>query len=74
MRLGEILPLTWEKVNMEERFIRLVASDTNDHEPREIPIGNELYQIFRSIPRALHDQHVFLYKGKPVSNIRNGLK
>jgi integrase len=73
MRKGEIVNLTWDKVDMEQRFICLVASDTKDHESREIPIGNELYQIFRAVPRALHDRHVFLFKGKPVSDIRSGL-
>jgi integrase len=28
----------------------------------------------KSIPPALHDDHVFLYRGKPVKDIRGGLK
>ena len=74
MRRGEILNLTWDKINLEKRVIRLEASDTKDHEPRVIPISNELYPILTSIPRALHDNHVFLYNGKPVRSIRDGLK
>lgn len=30
--------------------------------------------MLSSIPRAIHDNHVFLCKGKPVSDIRTGLK
>ena len=74
MRSGEILSLTWDKVNMEKRIIKLEASDTKDREPREIPIGDDLYRILRDIPRALHDNHVFLFRGKPIRSIRKSLK
>src|SRR5208337_5088380 len=73
MRKGEILSLTWDKVSLEKRVISLEATDTKDNEPRVIPISKELYPILTGIPRALHDNHVFLYKGKPVRDIRSGL-
>jgi integrase len=74
MREGEILGLTWDKVDMQGRFIRLEAADTKDREKRHFPICDELYHTPKAVPRALHDQHVFLYKGHPVSDIRTGLK
>lgn len=74
MREGEILSLTWDKVDLKDRMIRLEASDTKDREKREIPICNDLLHVLKSLPRALHDQHVFLYKGKPISDLRSGLK
>ena len=73
MRRGEILSLTWDKVDMEKRMIRLEAEDTKDKEPRVIPILPELYEILKATPRALHDNHVFLYRGKPVDAIKTGL-
>jgi len=73
MRRGEILNLTWDKVDLESRFIRLESKDTKDKEPRRVPICDELYEVFQAIPRAIHDKHVFLYKGQPVGDIRNGL-
>jgi len=74
MRRGEILFLTWPKVDMRNRAIRLEARDTKDGEARMIPICDELYEVLRIIPRAIHDDHVFLYRGKPVRDIRAGLK
>ena len=73
MRRGEILGLTWDKVDMERRVIKLEAGDTKDKEPRAVPICQELYEVFRQIPRALHDRHVFLYKGKPIASMKTGL-
>ena len=74
MRKGEILSLTWPKVDMRNKAIRLEAKDTKDREARVIPICEELYEVLRGIPQALHDDHVFLYKGKPVHDIRAGLR
>lgn len=74
MRKGEILNLTWDKVNMKERFIHLEATDTKDREKRLIPVSDELSKALEAIPRAIHDHHVFLYKGKPIADLRTGLK
>jgi integrase len=74
MRRGEILALTWDKVDLKNRVIRLQAEDTKDKEPRSVPIVEELAAILETLPRAIHDNHVFLYKGKPVRDIRTALK
>lgn len=74
MRRGEILSLTWPKVDTRVRVICLESQDTTDREARVISICEELYGILRMIPRAIHGDHVFLYRGKPVRDIRVGLK
>jgi len=43
-------------------------------EARNIPISDELYKILKKIPRAIHDNHVFLYAGKSFRDIREGLR
>ena len=78
MRKGEILNLTWDKVDLGNRMIRLEAPDTKDKEARNIPICDELYNILLSlsnrIQKSSDDSHVFQYNGKPVDNIRAGVK
>ena len=74
MREGEILKLTWSKVDMKKRIIRLEAADTKDREKRSIPISSELYSTIKDIPKAVHDNHVFLFRGKPIADIRTGLR
>lgn len=73
MRRGEILNLTWDKVDMKNRFIYLDAEDTKDKEKRSFPIRKELYAVLKGITRNLHDQHVFMFRSKPVKDIRTGL-
>lgn len=74
MRKGEILSLTWNKVDLKKRLIQLESTDTKDKEPRKIPILEELYEILNSIPRVVHDDHVILYDGKPIHDIRGALR
>ena len=74
MRKGEILPLTWNKMNLKGRVIELEATDTKDNEPRAVPICDELLKVLKGIPRGIHTGYVFLYKGRPVKDIRNAIK
>ena len=74
MRKGEILNLTWNKVDLKSRVIKLEAADTKDREPRAIPISDELHEVLTAMPRAIHNPHVFLYKGKPIKSLRTALK
>ena len=75
MRRGEIVGLTWNKVDLQERIIRLEAEDTKDNEARDIPIPDELHGILKSIPRGIHDKHVFHHNGKPIKgDIRTALR
>lgn len=73
MRLGEILNLTWDKVDLKNRFINLDAEDTEDKEKRSIPICDELYSVLKEIPVNIHNNHVFMFRGKSVNDIRTGL-
>lgn len=75
MRLGEILPLTWEKVDMKARVIRLEATDTKDREKRAIPICEALYHVLKAIPRSIDPScRVFTYMGHGLSDIHTGLR
>lgn len=74
MRKSEILNLTWDKVDLKNRRIQLEAEDTKDGEARTVILGESLLKILNAIPRAIHDNHVFLYKGKPIKDVRTALK
>jgi len=78
MRKGEILNLTWDKVDLANRMIRLDYKDTKDKEKRNIPICDELYNTLVLLPNRIkgttEDNHVFQYKGSPIKDIRAGLR
>jgi len=79
MRKGEILSLTWDKIDLINRMIHLEASDTKDNEARSIPICKKLHNTLLTIPNRIQgsdkDSHVFQYKGRSIDgDIRAGIK
>lgn len=75
MRKGEILKLTWDRVDLKSRVILLDPEDTKDDERRRVPICDPLLKIPESIPRPIHTDRVFLYRGKPIkADIRTSFK
>jgi integrase len=72
MRRGEILELTWDKVDEKKGFIRLSAEDTKTDEGRIVPLSPELRATFAELrrTRALHEKHVFLREGQSVADFR----
>jgi integrase len=76
MRRGEIINLTWDKVDLKEGIIRLSPEDTKTNQGRDIPLCPELIEMFRAMPQGLPGVPVFTRKGKPItgSTIRVGLE
>src|SRR5207253_10900584 len=72
MRRGEILGLTWDKVDERKGFVRLSAGDTKTDEGRIIPLSPELKATLAELrkTRALHEKHVFLREGQSVADFR----
>lgn len=76
MRKGEILGLTWAKVNIFARKISLEPSDTKNKEPRIIFLYED--QLYRAIlkQKMIHDQlyrdcpYVFCKDGKKINDFR----
>jgi integrase len=56
MRKGEILGLSWDRVDLKGSFIRLKEMDTKTGERRSIPIGQGLREVLQSLPLALDPQ------------------
>jgi len=78
MRSGEIFGLTWDRVDLGARMIKLRAKDTKDREARNVPICDELYQILKALPSRIQktdsDPHVFQYKGSGMKKADRSLK
>ena len=72
MRLGEILSLRWEQVDLEKGFITLQAGQTKTGEGRKVPISPRLHNVLSSLGHA--GEYVFTYQGKRVKRIRRSFK
>ena len=74
MRLGEILRLTWDKVDLAKRMIYLKAEDTKERKPKVVPITKPLRDILLTLPGRASEGFIFTYAGKPVRDITEGIE
>jgi len=78
MREGEIINLTWDKVDLKSRLIRLISEDTKEGKAKNIPISKDVYSMLtqdnRHIRDTEEDNHIFLYYGEPMKHFYNSLK
>jgi integrase len=74
MRKGEILRLSWDRVDLKHGFILL--EDSKNGERREIPINGTLRETLRGRTRRLDVPYVFYdpKTGKPFTDIKKGFK
>lgn len=70
MRKGEILSLTWGKIDFKSGFIRLSHEETKTNEKRIIPLNKELTTIFKGMVRHLPQPNVFLLNGELIKCIK----
>ncbi len=72
MRRGEILNLTWNRVDLKGRLIRLAAEDTKTNDARLVPLTDDLTTRLKDLykVRYLNEPHVFLVNGKSVQSIK----
>jgi len=63
MRVGEILSLKWENVNIDKRKIEI--KHTKNGEDRDIPINGFLHKLLESMPR----EHVYLFVNRDGGKI-----
>jgi integrase len=72
MRRGEVLSLKWEQVR--NGFVYLNKTKTN--EARQIPISEDLSELFREIRKDKHltSKHVFTYLGERVKETKRSFK
>lgn len=67
-RKGEVLNLTWDKVDMRQRAIRLDPGETKNDEARNVYMNDELFSTMQGVfsKRRLGCPYVFHNAGQPI--------
>lgn len=70
MRRGEVLGLTWKRVNLKSRMILLGPHDVKERNWKRVPIHHELLLIFEGLrsQQVVGMDRLFFKDGVPVTN------
>ncbi len=76
LRYGEIVRLTWDRVDLRRGIITLTAQDTKNKKPRMVPLTPELTEVFRVLykVRYLNQDRVFLRNGQSIRSVRTAFE
>ena len=73
MRFGEVIKLTWDRVDLRKGLIRLRNQDTKNGEARDVPmisiVNQHLGELWKD--RVLHTNRVFLYEDRPIKGVKS---
>jgi integrase len=72
MRKGEILPLRWHDVDLDNQFFFL--KQTKSNKPRKIPMSGFVTDVLRSIKKTGEFVFANPKTGKPISDLQTGFK
>ena len=75
-RFGEIINLTWDRVDLQRGFITLRAIDTKTKKPRRVPLTPVVKSTLQNLAKvqSMTTTQVFLYEGKPLKRISRTFK
>jgi integrase len=75
-RLGEIINMTWDRVDLQRGFITLRSTDTKTKKPRQVPLTPTVRTTLTDLSRVrrLDTNYVFLYEGKPIKSIKTAFR
>jgi integrase len=75
-RFGEIVGLTWDRVDLKRGFIMLRSQDTKTKKPRQVPMTPDIRMTLQRLAkvRSLSTRHVFTFRGKPIQRISRSFR
>lgn len=70
MRLGEVVKLTWDRVDLEAGWFHLRRGDTKTDQARKVPIPEPLRPFLADLPEDTTGTfRVFTYRGRPIGRL-----
>lgn len=75
-RLGEILNLTWDRVDVHRGIITLRAVDTKTNKPRQVPMTAQVKATLTELSkvRDIAHKHVFVYQRNPLREVKTAFR
>lgn len=70
LRQGNILRLTWDRVDLDRRIATIVHGDTKNGDALGVPLNDVAMGVLRR-QLGKHKTHVFTFRGEPFRNANN---
>jgi integrase len=67
LRQGNVLHLTWDRVDLHRRIATIEAGDTKNGNALGVPLNDAAAAVLRR-QRGKHESRVFTYRGKPLNS------
>ncbi len=76
LRLGNVLGLTWDRVDLERKLVWVEAEDMKADEALAVPMNQRVVEILTTRKAApdCHAVYVFTFRGKPIKSIKTAFK
>lgn len=72
-RIGALLELTWDRVDLDHRMIKLATNDTGPRKGRaRVPINDRLMAALKPASAAALSRYVIEWGGRKVGSIKTG--
>ncbi len=69
MRPGELLGLTWDRIDLRNKLILFNPDDQKNKSAGAVPLNDEAYRVIRD-RRFRSKTYVFEYLGKPIKSVK----
>lgn len=73
LRQSNVLGLTWDRVDLEKRLVWVYAIDTKSNRTLSVPLNDTALAVLHG-QRGLHEHYVFIYRGRPISEIKTAFQ
>ena len=73
LRQANVLNLRWDQVDMERRIVWFEGYEMKAKKALPGPLNQGAYEVLKAV-QGKHDEYVFAYNGKPVSEIKTAFQ
>lgn len=73
LRQSNVLNLTWDRVDLERRFVWIDATQAKAKKAIPVPLSDGAYALLLA-QKGKHEQFVFVFRGAPITEVKTAFK
>lgn len=73
LRQSNVLNLTWDRVDLERRFVWVEAREAKAKKPIAVPLSDGAVHMLK-VQQGKHEKFVFVFRGAPITETKTAFK